>query len=144
MQTWGCTECLPSSPEGCACYSSWHPLRLEAQGGGEVSSEVEGWLIVEAWLDNAEGNPDNGLLSLAEGKFETDLTSLDVTGGRLDNDLPSLSEGKPVFDVFDTDLTSLDVTDLTLLDVVTHRDTEGKIVDCLLCGQHIWLVHTSV
>ena len=144
MQTWGCTECLPSSPEGRACYSSWPPLRLEAQGGGEVSSEVEGWLIVEAWLDNTEGNPDNGLLSLAEGKFETDLTSLDVTGGRLDNDLPSLSEGKPVFDVFDTDLTSLDVTDLTLLDVVTHRDTEGKIVDCLLCGQHIWLVHTSV
>jgi hypothetical protein len=97
---------------------------------------MEGWSIVEAWLDNTEGNPDNGLLSLAEGKFETDLTSLDVTGGRLDNDLPSLSEGKPVFDVFDTDLTSLDV--------VTHRDTEGKIVDCLLCGQHIWLVHTSV
>ena len=88
-------------------------MRLKAQGGGEVSSEVEGWLIVEAWLDNTEGNPDNGLLSLAEGKFETDLTSLDVT-------------------------------DLTLLDVVTHRDTEGKIVDCLLCGQHIWLVHTSV
>ena len=129
---------------GYACYSSWHPLRLEAQGGGEVSSEVEGWLIVGAWLDNTEGNLDNGLLSLAEGKFETDLTSLDVTGGRLDNDLPSLSEGKPVFDVSDTDLTSLDVTDLTLLDVVTHRDTEGKIVDCLLCGQHIWLVHTSV
>ena len=116
-------------------------MRLEAQGGGEVSSEVEGWLIVEAWLDNTEGNPDNGLLSLAEGKFETDLTSLDVTGGRLDNDLPSLSEGKPVFD---TDLTSLDVTDLTLLDVVTHRDTEGKIVDCLLYGQHILLVHTLV
>ena len=121
-------------------------MRLEAQGGGEVSSEVEGWLIVEAWLENTEGNPDAGLLSLAEGKFETDpdLTSWGVTGGRLDNDLPSLSEGKPVFDVSDTDLTSFDVTDLTSLDVVTHRDTEGKIVDCLLCGQHIWLVHTSV
>ena len=112
MQTWGCTGCLPSSPGG------HELLRLEAQGGGEASSEVEGWLIVEAWLDNTEGNPDNGLLSLAEGK--------------------------PVFDVSDTDLTSFDVTDLTSLDVVTHRDTEGKIVDCLLCGQHIWLVHTSV
>ena len=111
-------------------------MRLEAQGGGEVSSEVEGWLIVEAWLDNTEGNPDAGLLSLAEGKFETDLSLLDLTGGGLDNDLPSLSKGKPVFDVFDTDLTSLDV--------VTHRDTEGKIVDCLLYGQHILLVHTLV
>ena len=138
MQTWGCTGCLPSSPGG------HELLRLEAQGGGEVSSEVEGWLIVEAWLDDTEGNPDDGLLSLAEGKFETDLALLDLTGGRLDNDLPSLFEGKPVFDVFDTDLTSFDVTDLTSLDVVTHRDTEGKIVDCLLCGQHIWLVHTSV
>ena len=109
-------------------------MRLEAQGGGEVSSEVEGWLIAEAWLDNTEGNPDDGLLSLAEGKFETDLSLLDLTGGGLDNDLPFLPEGKPVFDV----------TDLTSLDVVTHRDTEGKIVGCLLCGQHIWLVHTSV
>ena len=140
MQTWGCTGCLPSSPGG------HELLRLEAQGGGEVSSEVEGWLSVETWLDNTEGNPDHGLLSLVEGKFETDpdLTSWGVTGGRLDNDLPSLSEGKPVFDVSDTDLTSFDVTDLTSLDVVTHRDTEGKIVGCLLCGQHIWLVHTSV
>ena len=138
MQTWGCTGCLPSSPGG------HELLRLEAQGGGEVSSEVEGWLIVEAWLDNTEGNPDDGLLSLAEGKFETDLSLLDLTGGGLDNDLPSSSEDKPVFDVSDTDLTSFDVTDLTSLDVVTHRDTEGKIVDCLLCGQHICLVHTSV
>ena len=128
MQTWGCTGCLPSSPGG------HELLRLEAQGGGEVSSEVEGWLIVEAWLDNTEGNPDDGLLSLAEGEFETDLSLLDLTEGGLDNDLPFLPEGKPVFDV----------TDLTSLDVVTHRDTEGKIVDCLLCGQHIWLVHTSV
>ena len=138
MQTWGCTGCLPSSPGG------HELLRLEAQGGGEVSSEVEGWLIVEAWLDNTEGNPDDGLLSLAEDKFETDLSLLDLTGGGLDNDLPSSSEDKPVFDVSDTDLTSFDVTDLTSLDVVTHRDTEGKIVGCLLCGQHIWLVHTSV
>ena len=40
----------------------------------------------------------------------------------------------------DNDLTHLD--NLTPLDVVTHRNTEGKIVVYLCYGQHIWLVHT--
>ena len=81
---------------------------------------MEDWLNTEVWLDTEVAS--HLLWALGPYKPDNDLTHFD-------------------------ELTPYDVAThvaLTSSDVVTHRDTEGKIVDCLLCGQHIWLVHTLV
>ena len=75
---------------------------------------MEDWLNTEVWLDTEAAS--HLLWALGPYKPDNDLTPSDVaTHGAL-----------------------------TSSDVVTHRDTEGKIVVCLCCGQHIWLVHTLV
>ena len=85
-----------------------------------MSTGVEDLLNNEVWLDTEVAS--HLLWALGPYKPDNDLTHFD-------------------------DLTPSDVAThvaLTSSDVVTHRDTEGKIVVCLCCEQHIWSAHTSV